>query len=236
MDLRTNPDGSISLRVPASYAPTLGSDGLLLLDWYSSALIALSRLRAGDPQMTSDGWHALLNDLERRLAPRLQGIRDALIRAHAAAGGTYSELALALDVSKGGAQYRRDKVTATPPSHWERWATGTIPGVAPAADWQATVTLIRAGQTTPEHVEVAGLTAMQAGELETLVADHSDEMVVTVTNNAGHAYAFSAPDVQMVKVSHTVDRSRAEAHAALCATGCHAYAAGKCRHCGHPRS
>jgi hypothetical protein len=209
MDLTTRPDGSIRLDVPASYAPTLGADGMLLLDWFSSALIALARLR--DPQeMTPNDWHNLINDVERRLTPRMQGIRDALIRAHAAAGGSYGDLALAMDTGKSTAQYRRDRLTDVAPSHWERWATGTLPGYT-RTDWTAQVFLVRPdtapgrapGDEIREHVELTDLTAEQARELETLLTTDPDH---TVTIGAR---TFSAPEVQMVTVSRTAARHTA---------------------------
>ncbi|WP_019872720.1 hypothetical protein [Salinispora oceanensis] len=239
MDLHTRPDGSVHLHVPANYAPTLGADGAILLDWFSSALIALARLRDGDPQMSADDWHWLINDLEHRLAPRLQGIRDALIRAHAAAGGSYGDLALAMDVSKGTAQYRRDRLAAAAPSSWESWARGTLPGHPASATWSAQVTVTRNGTT--DDINIDGLTDRQATELETLIS--LDDHTVTVITAAGRIHTFASTEVQMVRVSHTAartfptaDRTRGEAHAALCATGCHAYVAGECQHCGHPHS
>jgi len=51
-----------------------------------------------------------------QLAARLGGIRDALVREHAALGGTVEEPA--------GALHRRDRPTAAGPGEWERWATG----------------------------------------------------------------------------------------------------------------
>jgi hypothetical protein len=203
MDLHTRPDGSINLHVPASYAHTLGVDGMLLLDWFSSALIALARLRDSDPQMTANDWYNLINDTEHRLAPRLQGIRDALIRAHAAAGGSYGDLALAMDVPKGTAQYRRDKLTAAAPSTWERWATGTLPGHPAFATWSAEVTVTRDG--TADRIEIDGLTERQAAELETLISQ--TEHTVTVTNSAGRTYTFTSTEVQVVRVARTATRT-----------------------------
>ncbi|WP_050564821.1 hypothetical protein [Salinispora arenicola] len=210
MDIRTTPDGALHLEVPASYAPALGTDGALMLDWVSSALIALARLRDQDEVMTAGDWYSLINDLEYRLAPRLQGLRDALIRAHADAGGSYGALALAMDVSKSTAQYRRDRLVATEPSTWELWATGTLPSPAPAdTGWSARLGLARSAGSGPDdqvhtEVQLRGLTADQAAELETLLTDDPQHTVTVTTARGSHT--FAASDVQVVQVSRTVTR------------------------------
>ncbi|MER7857402.1 hypothetical protein ABTZ98_33435 [Streptomyces bacillaris] len=201
MELRTNPDGSLTLNVPASYGRTLGADGMMMLDWFSSALIAMARLRDGDQVMTANDWHNLINDTEHRLTPRLQGIRDALIRAHAAAGGSYGDLALAMDVPKGTAQYRRDKLTAAQPSTWERWADGTLADFI-RADWSASVT-VRHPETGEDHtVQLDRLSGDQAAELETLISS-DPEHTVTIRQSAGSCWTFRAAEVQVVRVERT---------------------------------
>lgn len=108
----------------------LGMDAYLLMDWFASTLSALATLRSAapdSPSVTSDEWDHYINDTERRLAPRLRGVRDALIRAHHASGGSLGDLALAMDVPRSTAQSRRNAVLRRDPSIWEQWATGTLP-------------------------------------------------------------------------------------------------------------
>jgi len=99
----------------------LGVDAAVLADWFDTALWVLARLRNGH-EMTAQDWHTAINDLDHRLLPRIEGIRDAVIRAHAAAGGSVGDLALAMDVPRSTAQYRREVLLAAPPGLWESWA------------------------------------------------------------------------------------------------------------------
>ncbi len=109
-------------------------DAAVLADWMDTAFYALSKLRGGelrldgsrDEQTLADIYTGI-NDLSTRLLPRLNGIVDALIRAHYDAGGTHGELARAMDVdSRSTAQTRGDKVRKARPSAWELWATGEL--------------------------------------------------------------------------------------------------------------
>ncbi|RAJ32851.1 hypothetical protein K353_05849 [Kitasatospora sp. SolWspMP-SS2h] len=86
----------------------------------ATVLHGLALLRAGgtDPAAHADVAAAL----DRRLIPRLEGIRDAAIRAHRAAGGSTGDVAQALGVSRSTAQYKRDTLRHTEPSSWEDWA------------------------------------------------------------------------------------------------------------------
>ncbi|WP_327707548.1 hypothetical protein OG530_41005 (plasmid) [Streptomyces decoyicus] len=99
-------------------------------DWFDTALWALAILRSGRVDrtdghaLTAADLYTVINDLDHRLLPRLEGIRDAAVRRHAELGGTYGDLALAMDTSRSTAQYRRDALTAKSPNVWENWATG----------------------------------------------------------------------------------------------------------------
>ena len=197
MELTHLPDGSIRLDVPARYAPALGADGPLLLDWFSSALIALAQLRDSDAQMTPDDLHALINDVEHKLAPRLRGIGNALIRAHAAAGGSYGSLALALDVPKSTAQHRRDKLTSTPPTVDERWVTDGGPR-PPAPRYTVRLTLTNGG-TDILH----GLTDDDARALEMLIT-RDQHRTATVHSTTGR-HTYRADQVQVVGVRPETD-------------------------------
>lgn len=88
---------------------------------FHSALTALSHLRHG--QGDSPDWARAVSALEVDLLPRLGGIRDASIRAHAAARGSVGQLATAMAVARSTAQSRREAVTKNAPSKWENWAT-----------------------------------------------------------------------------------------------------------------
>ncbi len=73
----------------------------MLADWFHSALWALATLRTVNPAertVSKSSWHTMVNDVDHRLLPRLEGIRDALIRAYDTSGGSVGDLAIAMDV------------------------------------------------------------------------------------------------------------------------------------------
>ncbi|OWA01061.1 hypothetical protein B9W68_30500 [Streptomyces sp. CS227] len=57
------------------------------------------------------------------LMNRLEGIRDAAVRQHAARDGSYGELANSMSVTRATAQSRRDTLLKRDPSEMERCAT-----------------------------------------------------------------------------------------------------------------
>jgi len=122
----------ITLSIPAAEADAIGEELSSLVNWMDTALWALGLLRTGSTHrpdgaaqpVTVDHLYTVINDLEKRLAPRLQGIQAAAIREHAALGGSYGQLALAMDTPRSTAQRRRDAVTDNPATTWERWARG----------------------------------------------------------------------------------------------------------------
>ncbi|WP_329449416.1 hypothetical protein OG906_43465 (plasmid) [Streptomyces sp. NBC_01426] len=120
----------ITISLTPTQAKALDSDAGQLADWLHTGLWALAVLRtglngAGEPYSAGpDDWHTAINDLDRRLIPRLEGIRDSVIRAHTQSGGSVADLALAMDVSRSTAQYRRESVLngKDRPTTWENWA------------------------------------------------------------------------------------------------------------------
>ncbi|MEV8508727.1 hypothetical protein AB0368_28405 [Actinoplanes sp. NPDC051475] len=123
MDVTFAGDGSATIVPTSEEAAALGEEFGELLTWFATTLTALSYLRTGDTdEFDRKTWAHMLATAERHLGGRLDGIRDALIRAHATVGGTYGEVAKAMAVARSTAQYRRDRVTASAPSEWERWA------------------------------------------------------------------------------------------------------------------
>lgn len=115
----------VTISLTPEEAEALGIEAWMLADWMHSVLIALARLRRGE-MTTERAWDAI-TAVQTRLLPRLEGVRDASIRAHADAGGTYGDLALAMEVSRSTAQYRRDVLSSSEPSMWEVWATSGGP-------------------------------------------------------------------------------------------------------------
>ena len=115
MDITFNDDGSAVLTPTSEEAGALGEEFGSLLEWFGTALSALAHLRNGSTEdFDRKTWAHMLVTSERHLGNRLDGIGDALIRAHAAAGG------------------QPDPPTSAP-SGWERWAvSGEPPG---AASW-----------------------------------------------------------------------------------------------------
>ncbi|MDX2695946.1 hypothetical protein [Streptomyces ipomoeae] len=118
----------IVISLTPSQAKAIGAEAGTMADWFHSALWAMAMLRtgrnsAGDPYFAGPAdWYTPINDLDNRLIRRLEGIRDAVVRSHARSGGTVQDLALAMDVSRSTAQYRREALLAAMPSTWERWA------------------------------------------------------------------------------------------------------------------
>ncbi|CAL9677801.1 hypothetical protein SUDANB105_08112 (plasmid) [Streptomyces sp. enrichment culture] len=132
--------GDIVISLTPEQTQKLGMDASMLADWFHSALWALATLRTVNPAectVSASSWHTMINDVEHRLLPRLEGIRDALVRAHDSSGGSVNDLALAMDVPRSTAQYRRDVLRRSQKSTWEDWAVFGGPqqgGQAPQDD------------------------------------------------------------------------------------------------------
>ncbi|WP_229876570.1 hypothetical protein, partial [Streptomyces griseoloalbus] len=75
-------------------------------------------------EVTHERLWQVISDLDHRLLPRLQGIRDMAIRRHKELGGSLNDLALAMDVKKSTAQSRLGVILTGKdrPSTWENWA------------------------------------------------------------------------------------------------------------------
>ncbi|MEV6810211.1 hypothetical protein [Streptomyces sp. NPDC051132] len=136
----------ITISLTAEQAKAIGGELGPLSDAMAGVLWALAVLRtdtvpadqdddAGarpDRPATTETWATAIHDVEQRLLPRLEGIRDAAMRAHAASGGSYGQLARALGVTaRSTAQYRRQSLQDRMPSEWEIWA---LTGKGPAQD------------------------------------------------------------------------------------------------------
>ncbi|MEU8764970.1 hypothetical protein ACWEP8_39815 [Streptomyces hydrogenans] len=125
----------VTISLTPDEAAALGPELDMLADWFDSALWALALLRNGSnsrnvdrgasADVTARAFYTVINDVDTRLLPRLQGVRDAAIRRQAELGGSLGDLALAMDVSKSTAQSRRKAVLEgrDRPSQWENWAT-----------------------------------------------------------------------------------------------------------------
>lgn len=131
------PDGGrdITIHLTREQSAALGGDAYRLADWLHTVMYTVAALRTdtatvGEKPASQDPrfWYLPIDHLDNRLLPRLKAIRDAAIRAHALAGGTYADLAIAMDAPRSTAQRRRDKVMDSEPSAFERWACGTAPG------------------------------------------------------------------------------------------------------------
>jgi hypothetical protein len=107
----------------------LGAEVAPLMDWVDTIVMSLENLRSGawdrrGPSAVA-GIDMAITHLIHRLEPRLEGIKDALVRAHIAAGGSHGELARAMDVARSTAQSRVKRLPDEP-SHWEKWARGEL--------------------------------------------------------------------------------------------------------------
>ncbi|MEU5221002.1 hypothetical protein AB0G79_33045 [Streptomyces sp. NPDC020807] len=120
--------GDLVISLTPNQSKALGPEAGPLADWFHSALMALALLRTGrnsegEPYFAGPAdWYTVINDLDHRLIPRLEGIRDAAVRAHARTGGTVQDLAFAMDVARSTAQYRREALLKAMESVWETWA------------------------------------------------------------------------------------------------------------------
>jgi hypothetical protein len=133
----------ITISLTPAEAAALGNEPSHLADWFDTALWALGILRTGrnhradgDEEVTSRTLYTVLTDLDHRLIPRIEGIRDAAVRRHHELGGSIGDLALAMDVKKSTAQSRRNVILTgrDRPTTWERWATQGGPLNGHAAD------------------------------------------------------------------------------------------------------
>lgn len=125
---------AITIHLSKADQEALGMESGIVTDWFLSALRTLVALRTGEVdretaaagiergEATKNTWYWAINDLDTHLLPALEGIRDAAIRRHAEAGGSYGDLALAMGVKRSTAQTRRDALLATDPSEREVWA------------------------------------------------------------------------------------------------------------------
>lgn len=150
-----------------------------LADWCDTIFLALARLRDGAwrldlsrDEITLAELSATIGELETRLAPRLKGLRAALVRAHYAAGGSHGELSRAMDTNRATAQTRASRVRGHAPGHWEKWASGEVnPPEVDAADLRPGDTLVytetgRRSQITEVRVYGDGYVEIETGDHE----------------------------------------------------------------------
>ncbi|WBB60256.1 hypothetical protein O7599_32845 [Streptomyces sp. WMMC500] len=123
-------DGGLefTVRLTPEETGALTREARLLAEIVDSCLWALGMLRtgvnsrdAGGPPPIPGDWYAALRDLER-IAPRIEGTRDAVIRALAVSGEGTDRLAQAMHTDEEAAVRRRADVLGNPPSEWETWA------------------------------------------------------------------------------------------------------------------
>jgi hypothetical protein len=125
--------GDIVISLTPEQARSLGPDAGDLTNWMHTALWVMALLRSGinpaaDRDVAGpDTWAVAINDLDHSLLPRLQGLRDAVVKAHNASGGSLAHLARAMDVSRSTAQDRLAAITSPGPrraqaAQWEEWA------------------------------------------------------------------------------------------------------------------
>ncbi|MFF3177987.1 hypothetical protein ACFVQ0_35810 [Streptomyces sp. NPDC057900] len=118
----TDPVPAPDLTIPLSLADAqaLGDDVGQLAMRLGAVLYGLAQLRAGGASTEDLATTVLMSD---GLMNRLEGIRDAAVRQHAARGGSYGELASSMSVTRATAQSRRDTLLKKQPTEMERWAT-----------------------------------------------------------------------------------------------------------------
>ncbi|MFD4528372.1 hypothetical protein ACFWP7_31540 [Streptomyces sp. NPDC058470] len=118
----TDPVPDLTIPLAVADAQALGDDLRLLSTQLGVALRCLAQLRA-DGASTEHLERAIV--VVTGLIERLEGVRDAAVRQHAAQGGSYGALATSMGVTRATAQYRRDALVKKDPSAMEKWATGS---------------------------------------------------------------------------------------------------------------
>ncbi|MFD3407007.1 hypothetical protein ACFWUU_40365 [Kribbella sp. NPDC058693] len=116
--------------VPLTLYPNLLSDATTMPDYMDTVLYALSVLRSGSLQLDGSRDPATMKALadcligvSERLRPRLEGIIDALLVAHRAAGGSWAELSDDAGQALGTLRSRVKRIE-TEGSYWAEWARG----------------------------------------------------------------------------------------------------------------
>ncbi|MEU3855677.1 hypothetical protein [Streptomyces sp. NPDC029554] len=137
---RFRPNGGMDITVSltAEEVTAIGSaEAEGLADWFDTALWGLAMLRTGQicrdegartTEVQAAEMDTVIRDLDVKLLPRLQGIRDAAIRQHRELGGTLTALAAAMDAPRSTAQTRREALEKPGPRTvssraWQEWAT-----------------------------------------------------------------------------------------------------------------
>lgn len=185
--------------VPVPDARRVGMEAAPLTDWFDTVLYALDKLRGDELKLdgsrddaTLTSLRIAINDVMCRLEPRLTGLTQALVRAHQQAGGSHGELASAMDVPRGTAQYRAMKVRIQEPSVWELWARGelgTVHETVPARTVQRGDVLVHDNHRNEQVVSVitetdGSLIYIKAGTVTDSAYTHeSDEPVTIVRKN-----------------------------------------------------
>ncbi|MDX3697984.1 hypothetical protein PV726_49165 [Streptomyces europaeiscabiei] len=118
----TDPVPDLTIPLSTAVAQALGDDVGRMAMRLGAVLHGLAQLRAGGAS-TEDLATTIL--MSNGLLNRLEGIRDAAVRQHAAQGGSYGALASSMGVTRATAQYRRDTLVKKDPSEMEKWATGS---------------------------------------------------------------------------------------------------------------
>lgn len=118
----TDPVPDLTIPLSTADAQVLGDDVGQMAMRLGAVLHGLAQLRAGGAS-TEDLATTIL--MSNGLLNRLEGIRDAAVRQHAAQGGSYGALASSMGVTRATAQYRRDTLVKKDSSAMEKWATGS---------------------------------------------------------------------------------------------------------------
>ncbi|MET9197134.1 hypothetical protein ABZX60_28015 [Streptomyces olivaceus] len=120
--MTTAPVPDLTIPLSTNDAQALGDDVGQLAMLFGTVMRGLAQLRAGG---TSTDDLATTITVTTGLLNRLEGVRDAAVRQHAAQGGSYGALASSMGVTRATAQSRRDTLLKKDPSEMEKWAAGS---------------------------------------------------------------------------------------------------------------
>lgn len=114
----------ITISLTSEEAGVIENDARVMSEILDSCFWAIGMLRAGvnsrdadNPSPVIGDWYAALRDINR-LTSRVEGTREAAIRAFLVSGGNVHRLSRVLDITLEEAQEVSDKILLEQPSEW----------------------------------------------------------------------------------------------------------------------
>lgn len=133
IEIQRNGESGTELRISIKLTPeetdSLGGEAELIAEIIDTYFWAVTMLRTGvnhrdleSPPPTAGDWYVVLKEIDR-LPPRLNAVRDAVVRTFIDSGGSLERMAKALDVSHDDARQLLSRILGEGPSGWEEKIT-----------------------------------------------------------------------------------------------------------------